>query len=351
MASAINTLSCIVNFDSHSPCSKDNNQVSAYRIDIASYINRVNRFNNFCNMSPNTTFKNTFLLAPQVDGILNVNCAGSVPPLDYNFTKQCGLEETYSMLQACQNQYPKKYGWLYSDPTKFLTIIYNLPSSCQGISNKVGQIFIQSSQMNNENALIHEIGHSNGLEHSGTDCSDPMGCAAASANLCFNAPNSRRLGWANPISILDQSLLPQDRWLSYKLPIFTTAFNNHFVIPIGKSGCDLYFSLRSSHGTPFADSGIHELQVVNANQKYVDVQNTVAIHALNQTSDRSKVVDHIPVNSTWDFAPYAQAVCGPQIGKQSSKIALFHKQYQFKYGSHLFFCFYSNTMAGCKKGI
>ena len=124
---------------------------------------------------------------------------------------------------------------------------------------------------------------------------------------------------------------------------------NHIIIPIpdSESGCQLYFSIRSSDGRPDADSGIYGLSVVNINNIYSPVENSLSIHAMNNTQKIPKAVDFLIANVTniWDFSQFSKQVCG----KANINIAIKHKYYS-KYisggGSLVSFCFYdfSNKM-------
>lgn len=63
-------------------------------------------------------------------------------------------------------------------------------------------------------SMIHEIGHTLGLQHASTltpggeygDCSSPMGACAGVR--CYNAPELSQLGWNKPIAVLNDTTLP-----------------------------------------------------------------------------------------------------------------------------------------------
>lgn len=331
--------------------------------NIFEYISSFNRFVNGCNMNPHLEIKYPMFIDPTVDEILNMDCEGQANGLTpYNFTKRCGLIETYSALLLCQEVNAEKMKRLVSTNELFLNVIYNLPISCpfyglgsQGLVNGQGQIWIQGSRMVPEyaNTFAHEYGHALGLKHAGAmgstweyaDCSDPMGCAST-INLCYNAPNANAIGWSQPIHInVDSST--RGIWSEYFLPIFTTAYYNNFLITVPGTSCDLFFSLRSGQQNIFADSAIETLTVVTYNGTYAPLQNSVSVHAKNQTSTaHSILVDVVPMSSIWAFDQIAKQVCGSSV--TFGNIAIKHIQFIARKGSSISFCFYNKKVTDCK---
>jgi hypothetical protein len=296
------------------------------------------------------------LLPPTIDATIDMKCTGYVPPLsNYSFTKQCGLMEIYSTLYECFRVNANKYNFFTSNNIKFTNIIYNLPTSCPlgfALSDRnYNVVWIQQVQLLNinlTNTLAHEMGHTRGLYHSAAfgsdweyaDCSCPMGCAK-DINVCFNAPNANRLGWAKPI-VLDNNII--NNWMEVYLPIYTTSFYNHVMIKV-TDDCSLYFSVRSAVGP---DSGISGLSVVNIHQERMLIENTVNIHAMNSSYLRPMAVDFIPAHPSkiWLFRDIATRVCGSVTTFKN--IAVLHHMFSpQEQGSYVSFCFYKDSVDNC----
>ena len=356
------TLSCFVNVNG--PC--NTGALTMGQVDMNAYVGRYNKYVKSCNFNPVADLSSADLLPPIVDSVLDMSCDGFVlPSLNYSFTKQCGLMETYATLYACINANDAKYKYLLNTNETFTIIVYNLPLKCPWLglgtipqetqSSRYNSVWIQGERMRNinyTNTLVHELGHTKRLQHAGAfgstweyaDCSCPMGCAK-DINLCFNAPNANRLGWAKPIFI-DQTL--QNYWMTVFVPIYTTAFSNHVMIQV-TSDCALYFSVRSSLGGP-ADSSVSGLTVVNYVKNYVPVENALGIHAMNASSNRAMAVDFLSESKTkiWDFAGIANNVCGNTVIDMLKKLAIVHHEFiQSEGGSLVSFCFYGKTVGNC----
>lgn len=361
------SISCFLNLQGD--CNKGSTTINNFNVN--DYIHRYNIFTQTCNMNPKSNGINSEWTLPYgIDNIMNTPCIGVIPPftINYNYSKQCGLIEAYSTLQQCLNNNLQKMNTYYNNLNilNYTIILYNLPINCPfyglgttQIYRKYSVIWLQTSRLTNynlSNTLAHEMAHTKGIiYHSGTfgstweysDCSCIMGCAS-SINVCFNAPVSNMLGWSKPY-LLNPLLSNKNKWIDIFIPIYTRSLYNHIIIPIpnSESECQLYFSIRSSDGRPDADSGISGLFVVNINNIYSPVENSLSIHAMNNTQKIPKAVDFLIANLTniWDFSQFSEQVCG----KTNINIAIKHKYYSNYIsggGSLVSFCFYdfSNKM-------
>lgn len=366
MARRSYTISCFLSLQGN--CSIGSTTIKDFNVN--DYIRRYNIFTQACNMNPNNNgINNDFILPYGIDSIINKPCDGTkpIPPFTQNYTysKQCGLTESFASLQHCLDNNSQKMN-IYNNNTNIIdytVIIYNLPLNCPfyglgttGKELKHYTIWIQTSRLTNSNysnTLAHELAHTKGIMyHSGAfgstweyaDCSCIMGCASG-INVCFNAPMSNMLGWSKA-NILDPLVSNKNKWIDMFIPIYTRSFYNHIIIPIPNSECQLYFSVRSSDGRPDADSEISGLSVVNINNNYVPVENTLSIHAMNTTQKVPKSVDFLIANpiNIWDFSQYSQQVCG----KDHINIAIKHKYYnKITGGSLVSFCFYDLSISIC----
>lgn len=301
------------------------NYIPAASININSYINSYNTFASNCNANTDFDAKSKFFIDTYIDNIIDIDCEEGI---NYNFTKQCGLREIYSVLDKCKTDVPTSTPPLY--------FLYNMPLSCPflGLASK-NEIWLQGSKLVDPlfaNILAHEYGHTYGLLHARAegstweyaDCSDPMGCAST-VNVCFNAPNSNKIGWAKPI-IIKASFLKPKILHNFFLPIFSTTFANNIQFQFNSSS--LFLSLRSSEGKLNVDSGILGLQLVNYKKRLVSIQNAISIHSTNETTI-SNFLDAVQPHQTWKY----------MIPIELQEITLKYVEYVKGKGALINFCF------------
>lgn len=270
----VDSVACLYNWQGR--C----NSIPSSSLNMFDYINSYNTFVTNCNKNPNFDMKTKFFLDTFIDKTINIDCETKT----YNFTKQCGLMEIYSVREKCNRE--------EENSTIFM---YNMPLSCPFLglgSESQKEIWIQGSKLLDPlfaNILAHEYGHILGLSHAKAigslweyaDCSDPMGCAST-INICYNAPNANKLGWAKPI-YLKTSILTPNTWYNFFIPIFSTSFINHILLNIDNTNLNLFFSIRSSQGANDTDKGILGLKLENFKRKFIPIENAVSIHLMNDT--------------------------------------------------------------------
>jgi hypothetical protein len=288
VAKPIETISCFLNLEGscNSALSFDSNKMRIYMDEYNSYVKKYN-FNN----------PTKFFLPTQMDTILKMPCDGDY----YSFTNNCDHPEIFVAQDLCRIANMNK------SSTTELYIIFNLPSkSCNKVwgfattaSEPWNAVWIQSSRLfdpSKVTTLVHEMGHTKGLNHSGAyyfttwdyaDCSCPMGCAQ-SIEISYNPPNAYLLGWAEPITV---SVL-YNNWSYVDLALYASRKKNHIMLENKQKDCKLFFSVRSS----IIEPGLVNIGNVNSNGMYVFIDGSLSIHTLE---DRSMFVDAIPVESTW----------------------------------------------------
>jgi hypothetical protein len=124
-------------------------------------------------------------------------------------------------------------------------------------------VYIKGGFATNLTVFAHELGHTQGLSHSGRsygswidyygDYSDVMGDVKAVGYLCTNAPNMFRVGWSGPAF----HLRPQDinNAPSYTIPATSASDANYIALNMSVPGVPMpsyFLSLRSR--TPTYDS-------------------------------------------------------------------------------------------------
>jgi hypothetical protein len=261
-------------------------------------------------MNPNRTdIVRQFYTNNVIDKILNMSCSNMTnKPLTYNFSESCNLIGLYEIKNQCQ----KYLAPAHKNNTATTIILYNIPISCPwygmgttGGINSNNTIWIVANRLFPilGNTLLHELGHTWGLEHSHSinweygDCSCIMGCANT-INTCFNAFNSNKLGWSTS---LFPPIYPNSfgSWTNYLLPVFTKQYNNHIIINVSDI-YNIFLSLRSSQGRSGVDTDILNLTSSNYNGTFVPFQNAISVHLTTQTA--STFISAIQVGEILDVA-------------------------------------------------
>lgn len=301
--SPLKSLSCFTNLPCYPTLAPDPVTQSQ------TYLNSYNAFVAKCNKNVASIVDYQL---PPLDYVDNMSCQGTLQvsntALNYNFNSGCGLQETYSAMYSCIQKNQKKYESLVKANEPFVNVILNMPQNkCNSFlgmgtipsspSQKETTVWIQSSRIfpNFANTLAHEIGHTQGLQHSGavgstweySDCSCPMGCSL-DASICFNAPNANKLGWAKPMIIKSYNLL-KEHFEYYFIPIYASTLYNNYKV----EGTNLTFSLRSN----IIEKSIDKLMLMNENAVYVPANNAISIHTIQNS--RTMFIDAIQPGSIW----------------------------------------------------
>jgi hypothetical protein len=196
------------------------------------------------------SFKNYFaecsqgrkLFLPQNNMIisnLDFPCYGtSKSGYRYNMN-QCNMEEMYSLAE-----YVEEYAHSQNiDMSKYKSRIILLPKDTPcwwaGLASigcdRACYVWTIMSKSMPFTVLMHELGHNNGLMHSNIpskeygDSSCTMGM---SPQVCFNAPQSWRLGWHRPLSTIYISSSSSFKTKAYQLPCQQNTTHPSFVLLI-----------------------------------------------------------------------------------------------------------------------
>ena len=238
------------------------------------------------------TFGNSeYTLSPASDHpvfpeIVTVPCSGKTPysNMDYDVDTSLGLKEYYAFQEFSAKAYEKYNGKVL---TAVRRIVSNIPETtyaygqgsvgCDGeycftwIEDRRSFFWLPGgTQTPVMSTLLHELGHTLTLEHSGSlslipgqspwaygDSSCIMG-SADSTLTCFNAPNARQLGYITPVADMDDLDMPLNTWISKVIPIFSTSPQNPITLRSkGLFPTTIFLSARSKDAAANgADSGL-----------------------------------------------------------------------------------------------
>lgn len=171
-------------------------------------------------------------------------------------------------------------------------------------------IWMNYNNMNDANTImaivIHEFGHTFGLAHV-NDRTDPMG-GGSNNPMCFSPPNSARLNWSQPISIISTyttSRSTRERemrgvWHNITLPIYSLQARNH--IRIDTLTTRVFIAYRTGDGYDSGLEGQYKNKVhVYANDTLaltIPTNNTSSNNYTYFTQNNSSFPIYIYINGT-----------------------------------------------------
>jgi hypothetical protein len=281
------------------------------------YLNNVNQKGSVAWFFKTCTFNHpNFQVAHEIfPQTVSFPCAGLSPlsKMAYNASK-CSLIELYAYQEFASVAY-KKYA---SKKNLSMTtqIIMNVPLNCMfygaGTQNckskKQCYVWIRADRELLPQTLVHELGHTLGLSHSANIANVPrQGVAfwaygdsscimgqASSSEICYNAPQARKLGYVTPVVDLDDRNMPINTTKSYTLPFFTTSPVNHITVKLEGMAMPitLYISIRSSNATT-ADSKINS-----------DYDKVLSIHMTGQGTERPSIIALVKLGASYTIHPF-----------------------------------------------
>ncbi|KAG2488760.1 hypothetical protein HYH03_012758 [Edaphochlamys debaryana] len=179
---------------------------------------------------------------------VEVSCNGSVRitstlSLPYDSAAKCNSVEQSVWRVAVENAIRAAgYGDVLDGNTGTrVLVVLPLEANCTwagfsqiGCNSRTCPAYIHGSAAHDVDVLFHEMGHLWGLSHAAFgsdpygDQTDPMGSAGTDpvkgGYMCFNGGNYYKLGWGNPIQVLNQSQTYSPRGLN--LTIHSTAITD-----------------------------------------------------------------------------------------------------------------------------
>jgi hypothetical protein len=310
--------------------------------DVAPYVSALNTRISACNRNPDRGAVSALLMNPGVDLVASLPCEGTTSTQalfgftsPYDVSSFASLGAMYTARAACHAQLGAPRAAALRALPRFTTVMYNMQNMrmygaadqlVPGPGQQETSVWVRPDRMlpfvgtfggAYPSVLLHELGHTWGLQHSHSivweqgDCSCAMGCSDT-LDTCFNAPNAARLGWSGPVA--PEFAPAAGSAAAYELPVQTTAFASHLVLRVplvlpaagGAHEASVYLSVRSSEGAPDADGEIARALVKNHAGAFVPVQNRVSVHLATTTTngnadDQTWFVDAIPAGGALDL--------------------------------------------------
>lgn len=280
------------------------------------YLNDVNQKGSVAWFFKTCTFNHPdFQVAHEIfPQTVSLPCAGLSPlsKMAYNASR-CGLVELYAYQEFASVAYKN-----YANLSAATQIIMNVPLNCMfygaGTQNckskKQCYVWIRADRELLPQTLIHELGHTLGLSHSANIANVPrQGVAfwaygdsscimgqASSSEICYNAPQARKLGYATPVVDLDERNLPINAIKSYTLPFFTTSPVNHMTVKLEGMTTTLYISIRSSASASVAAAAAADSKLNS------DYDKVLSIHMMAQ--ERPSIIALVKLGATFTIHPF-----------------------------------------------